>query len=70
MIRGVKSHLESTPYPPETLGGLKQTLCASGPKDPTESDPELYLCVYCGGRGHHWTAAEAGALSAVDLGKA
>ena len=39
------------PYSPETLGGLKETLCAPGPKDPTEAEPELCLSVSCGGTG-------------------
>ena len=50
------------------LGGLKQTLCAPGPRDPTETEPELCLSVSCGGMGQQWTGA--GALSAVDLGMA
>ena len=48
--------------------GLKQTLCASGPRDPTETETELCLSVSCRGPGQHWTAAEAGALGAADLG--
>ena len=47
--------------------GLKQTLCASGPRDPTETETELCLSVSCRGPGQHWTAAEAGALGAADL---
>ena len=30
-----------TLFPPETLRGLKQTLRASGPRDPTETETEL-----------------------------
>ena len=33
-VGGVKSRLESTPYLPETLRGLKQILYAPGPRDP------------------------------------
>ena len=44
------------------LGGLKQTLCAPGPRDPPETEPELCLSVSCGGMGQQWTAAGAGAL--------
>ena len=33
------------------LGGLKQTLCAPGPKDITEIEPEPYLSVSCRGMG-------------------
>ena len=54
--------------PPEMLRGLKQTLCAPGPRDPTETEKELCLSVSCGGMGQQWTAA--GALGAVDLGMA
>ena len=52
------------------LGGLKQTLCTPRPRDPTDTEPELCLSVSCGGTGQQWTAAEAGALSAIDLGVA
>ena len=33
-----------------------------------ETEIELCLSVSCGGMGQQWTAAEAGALGAVDLG--
>ena len=49
---------------------LKQTLCAPGPKDPTEMETEQSLSVSCADTGQQWTAAEAGALGAVDLGMA
>ena len=55
---------------PETLRGLKQTLCTPGPRDPTETEPELFLTVSCRGMGQQWTAAGAGALGSVDLGMA
>ena len=32
------------------LRGLKQTLCAPGPRDPTETETELCLSVSCGGQ--------------------
>ena len=51
------------------LRWLKQTLCAPGPRDPTETEPELCLSVSCGG-GQQWTAAGTGALGAADLGMA
>ena len=36
-------HTENqTPSLPETLRGLKQTLCSSGPRDPTETETELF----------------------------
>ena len=52
------------------LGGLKQTLCTPGPRDPTETEPELCLSVSCKDMGQQWPAAGAGALGAVDLGMA
>ena len=64
------SVLQSNPYLPEMLRGLKQTLLAPGPRDPTKPETELCLSVSCGGTGQQWTAAGAGALSAVDMGMA
>ena len=58
------------PYLPEMLRGLKHTLCAPGPRDPTETETELCLGVSCRGAGQQWTAAGAGALGAVDWGVA
>ena len=52
------------------LRGLKQTLFAPGPIDPTETETELFLDVSCGGSGQQCTAAGAGALGAADLGVA
>ena len=52
------------------LRGFKQTLCAPGPRGPTESEAELRLSVSFGGMGQQWTAAEAGALGAADVGMA
>ena len=52
------------------LRGFKQTLCAPGPRGPTESEAELRLSVSFGGTGQQWTAAEAGALGAADVGMA
>ena len=43
------------PYPPETFRGLKQTLCAPGPRGPTETETELCLSVTCGGSSQQWT---------------
>ena len=59
-------HLEQTPFPPETLRGLKQTLCAPGSRGPTESGTDLCLSVSCRGTGQQWAATEAGALGAAD----
>ena len=50
------------------LRGLKQTLCQPGPRNPTETEPELCLSVSCEGMGQQWTATGAGALGAADLG--
>ena len=44
------------------LRRLKQTLCAPGPKDPTETEAELCLNIPCGGPGRQWSAAGTGAL--------
>ena len=52
------------------LRGLRQALCAPGPKDATETETELCLSISCGGAGQQWTAAGAGPLGAVDLGMA
>lgn len=47
MAGGVKSQFRiKTPHPPATFRGLnKQTLCASGPADPAETEPALPLSV-------------------------
>ena len=50
------------------LRGFTQTLCAPGPRDPTETETELCLSVSCGVTGQQWTGAGAGALGAADLG--
>ena len=52
------------------LGGLIQTLCIPGPRDPTEMEPELFLSVYSGATNLQWPAAVAETLSAADLGMA
>ena len=70
MVEGMKSPLNQNPYPPEMLRGLKQNLCAPNPRDPTETETELCLSVFCRGMGQQWTAAGAGTLDAVDLGMA
>ena len=43
-------------------------MCAPGPRNPTEIEPELCLSVSCGGPGQQWPAA--GAPGAADLGMA
>ena len=52
------------------LRRLKQTLCAPGPRDPTETVTELCLSISCGGMGQQWTVAGTGALGAADMGMA
>ena len=49
------------------LRDLEQNLCTPGPRDPTETEPELYLSVSYRGMGQQWTATGAGALAAADL---
>ena len=68
MVGGVKLCLESNPIPWRDTPGLKQTLCTPGPRDPTETEPELCLSVSCGGAGQQWPAAGAGSLGAAVLG--
>ena len=50
--------------------GANKTLCAPGPRVPTETEPELCLSVSCRGTGQQSPASGAGALGAVDLGMA
>ena len=61
-------HENETSYALEKLRGegSNKSLCAPGPRDPTETEPELYLSVSCKGTGEQWAAARAGALGAVD----
>ena len=59
-----------TPILLRTLRGLKQTLCAPGTRDPTETETELCLSIFCGGMGQQWPATGAGALGKADLGMA
>ena len=47
---------------------LKQTLCALGPRDLTETGIVLYLSISYGDTGQQWTATGTGALGAADLG--
>ena len=55
-IRGAKSHLESNLVPSRDLGGLKQTLCGPGHRDPTETETELCLSLSCRVKGQQWPA--------------
>ena len=49
------------------LKGIKQNLCAPGCREPTETDPELWVSVSCRDTGQQWTAAGSGTLDTVDL---
>ena len=51
-------------------GGLKQTLCAPGSRDPTETEPELCLSTSYKGMVQQWPDVGAGALDAAELGMA
>ena len=48
--------------------GSNKTLYTPGPRDPTETEPDLPLSISCGGTGQQWPAAGEGALGAADLG--
>ena len=50
------------------LEGTNKSLCAPGPRNPTETKPELCLNISCGGTGQQGPAAGAGVLGAGDLG--
>ena len=67
MVERVESHLKPNHIPARDRA---HTLCAPGPRHPTESETELCLCIFWGGMGQQWIAAGAGALGAVDLGMA
>ena len=67
-VGGVKSHLESNPIPSRNAQRAQTNLCVPGPRDPTETEPELCLSVSCESTGQQWPATGAGALGAVDLG--
>ena len=58
-------------------GGSNKILCTPGPRDSTETEPDLPLSVClnlplcvcpCGDMGQQWPAVETGALAAADLG--
>ena len=67
-LGGEKSHLESNPIPARDAQRAQTNLVPLGPRDPTETEPELCLSVSCRGMGQQWPPTEAGALGAVDLG--
>ena len=45
-----------------------KVLWAPGPRDPTETEPDLSLCVFCGGTCQQWPALGTMAVTAADLG--
>ena len=47
--------------------GSNKTLCEPGPRDPTETEPELCMSVSCGGTDLYWPETGAEALGAGDL---
>ena len=65
-----KLHLESNSISTRDTQGLKQTLCALEPRDPTETETELCLTIFCGGTGQQWPASGTGALGSAGLGMA
>ena len=54
--------LESNRIPTRDAQRAQKTLCAPGPRDPTETETELCLSISCGGMGQQWSAAGTGAL--------
>ena len=70
MVGGVKSFLESSPIATRDAQRALTNLCTSGPRDPSETEPELCLSVFCKDMDQQWPAAGAGALGAVNLGMA
>ena len=70
MVGGVKSCLESSPIPTRDAQRALTNLCTPGPRDPSETEPELCLSVSCKDMGRQWPATGAGALGAVNLGMA
>ena len=69
MVGGAKSHLESNPIPArDAWRAQTKTLCTPGPRDLTETEPDLPLSVSCKGAAQQQPAAGAGALGAADLG--
>ena len=60
-----KLAFNQTPFPPETLRGLKQTLCAPGPRDSIEPETELCLSSLGGHKQNlaHTRTQEKGAVT-------
>ena len=49
------------------LGDSNKTLFAPEPRDPTETETDPPLSVFCRGMGQQWPAAGAGTLGAADM---
>ena len=69
IVGGAKLHLESNPLPSRDPQRAQTNLCVPEPRDPTETETELFECS-CGGMGLQRTAAGAGPLGAAYLGMA
>ena len=70
IVGGGKLCLESNLIPTRPSEGSNKTLCALGPRDPTETARSAIECfsVSCGGMGHQWPATGTGVLATADLG--
>ena len=69
-VGGAKSHLESNLLPTRDAHRDRTNLCSLGPRDFTETQPELCLSASCEGMGQQWPAAGVEALGAAHLGLA
>ena len=69
-VWGANSPLESNPIPARDTQRAQTSLCAPGPRNPTETETELCLSVSCRGTGQQGTPTGTAALGAVDLGMA
>ena len=67
MVGGLDSHLESNPIPARDAQSTQTR--APGPRDPTEAEPELCVCLLRR-PGLAVDSRRAGALGAADLGMA
>ena len=63
MVGGTKSHLELNPITTKDTLRDQTNLCIPGPRDHTETEPELCLSVSGRGTGQQWPATGVGALS-------
>ena len=70
IVGDTKSHLKSNTIAIRDTQRAQIYLVGTRTRDPTGTETELCLGVFWGGMGQQWTAVEAGALGAVDLGMA